>query len=582
MKRYLALLIALLWAVLMLSACNDSAANPPETQPPAETSVPETAAPVADLVIVENGTANFPLIRADKGPKSEADAVSQLAKAIEIATGAYPELSTDWIKPGEAYIPHTYEILVGRTAYPQSAQVLENIPYGDYVVAAVGNKLVVNAWSPEGIQAAVAALTETINASVENGRLALPGDLYLTGTAVESLNALPSYPNADPSTIFCLDKVDYLLVFPDATVDTYAAYCKTLSKAGFTLYTENDITDNRFATYITEDNTLTAGYYAYSNEIRLIVEPRGLLPTLQSDKVATGPMTPSFVFFGLGEEEDYRGGQSMLWQLSDGSYIVVDGGYNIADNARQLYTHMRDNAPDPNNITVAAWILTHPHGDHHGAFLQFCKLYANRIKVEMFMGNFPGKDVREAGGLSDGMSSTKIISYMTENFPGVPFLKNRVGQELYIRDAKIEILYTLDSYLPRTLTYLNTSSMIFTVEIGGQRFLITGDASQDGCLITHSMYGDYLKSDYVQIAHHGAGVGSSTIKGLTSLYSAAEAPVVLWPSSMHAYNAYRGNAHNAHALRLESTKEIIVAGDRVFRVSLPYTPGTSQQETILK
>ena len=579
MKRYLALLVALLLAALMFSACNDGPADPP---PPAESSAPETDAPVSDLVIVENGSAKFPLIRADEAHSAEINAVSQLAKAIETATGVYPELSTDWIKPGEAYIPHTYEILVGRTAYPQSKQVLENLPYGDFVIAAMGNKLVINAWSPEGIQAAVNTLTEMIITSAENGRLALPGDLYLSGTAVKSLNTLPAYAQADPSNILCIDEADYLLVFPDATSDTYTAYCKTLTEGGFTLYTENAITDNRFATYTTEDYTLTAGYYAYNNEIRLIIEPRNLLPALQSDKVATGPMVPSFVFFGLGEEEDYRGGQSMLWQLSDGSYIVVDGGYNLADNARQLYAHMRDNAPDPNNITVAAWILTHPHGDHHGTFLQFCKLYANRIKVEMFMGNFPGNDVREAGGLSDGMSSTRIISYMTENFPGVPFLKNRVGQELYIRDAKIEILYTLDSYLPRTLTYLNTSSLIFTMEIGGQRFLITGDASQDACLITHSMYGDYLKSDYVQIAHHGAGVGSSSIKGLTSLYSAAEAPVVLWPSSVHAYNAYRANAHNAHALKLESTKEIIVAGDRVFRVALPYTPGTSEQETILK
>lgn len=582
MKRYLALLIALLLAALMLFACNDNAPDSSGTQVPEETSAPETDAPVADLIITENGIANFPLIRADQAHSSEIDAVAQLAKAIESATGAYPELSTDWIKPGEAYVPHTCEILVGRTAYPQSKQVLENLPYGDYVIAAVGNKLVLNAWSPEGIQAAVNILTETILASTENGRLVLPGDLYLTGTAVRSLNTIPAYAEAEPSNIFCLDETDFLLVFPDATADTYATYCKALTEDGFTLYTENDITENRFTTYTTEDYTLTAGYYAYSSEIRLIIEPRGTLPALQNDKTATGPMTPSFVFFGLGEEEDYRGGQSMLWQLSDGSYIVVDGGYNIIENARQLYTYMRDNAPDPNNITVAAWILTHPHGDHHGAFLQFCKVYADRVKVEMFMGNFPGKDVREAGGLSDGMSSTKIISYMTENFPGTPFLKNRVGQELYIRDAKIEILYTLDSYLPRNLTYLNTSSMIFTMEIGGQRFLITGDASQDACLITHSMYGSYLKSDYVQIAHHGAGVGSSSIKGLTALYSAAEAPVVLWPSSVHAYNAYRGNAHNAHALKLESTKEIIVAGDRVFRVSLPYTPGTSEQETILK
>ena len=70
MKRYLALLIALLLAVLMLSACNDGAPDSPDTQPPAETSAPETAAPVTDFVVGENGTATFPLIRYRRLPRA--------------------------------------------------------------------------------------------------------------------------------------------------------------------------------------------------------------------------------------------------------------------------------------------------------------------------------------------------------------------------------------------------------------------------------------------------------------------------------------------------------------------------------
>lgn len=582
MKRYLALLIALLLAALMLSACNDSAPDSTDTTLSADTTVPETDPLPTDIELIKDGVANYTIVRADKADSRTVKAASLLMESFGQYTGVRPQLSTDWIRKGEEHDPSTREILIGITNYKESAQALEGVQYGDYVIKEIGNKLVINAWSPLALDSAITELVKEMMNSASEGNFSLSPDALKTGTTIRSLNALPVYADGGPDTIYRLDDNDYLLLFEEATPDSYDTYCRALSESGFSLYTQNDVTDNRFSTFTNEDSILNIGYYAYEKAIRLVVEPRTVLPKLETENTYTATQAPEFVFFGLYVGPDYGGGQSMLWQLADGSYIVVDGGYNLADHATQLYLHMRKNAPDPNNITIAAWILTHAHGDHHGAFLQFCKLYTNRVKIEMFVGNFPSGEIRKAGGITDGMSASKITSYMTENFPGVPLLKARVGQKLHIRDAEVEILYTHDSFAPRELTYLNTASLIFAMNIGGQRFLITGDASQDACLITHSMYGDSLKSDYVQIAHHGAGVGSSSIFGLTSLYSSAQAPVVLWPASDRAYNSYSGNAHNAHALKLDSTKEIIVAGSRVFRVVLPYTPGTSDQPTILK
>ena len=41
-------------------------------------------------------------------------------------------------------------------------------------------------------------------------------------------------------------------------------------------------------------------------------------------------------------------------------------------------------------------------------------------------------------------------------------------------------------------------------------------------------------------------------------------------------------AASRHLIELDSTKEIFVAGDRIIRLLLPYTAGTSGQESILK
>jgi hypothetical protein len=163
------------------------------------------------------------------------------------------------------------------------------------------------------------------------------------------------------------------------------------------------------------------------------------------------------------------------------------------------------------------------------------------------------------------------------------FIKTHVGHKFHLRNAEIEILYTLESYLPRKLDYFNTSSLVFTVAIGGQRFLITGDASEHACTIVSKMYGSYLKSDYVQVAHHGYTGGSSSTSGIQKLYTLSEAPVVIWPvGEMDYLGDVSQRAYNRHLINRETTKEILVAANRLLRITLPYTYGTSGQDTILK
>ena len=244
---------------------------------------------------------------------------------------------------------------------------------------------------------------------------------------------------------------------------------------------------------------------------------------------------------------------------------------------------MRDHAPDPKNITVAAWIITHAHGDHHGAYFNFAENYSHLVTVELVIGNIASEQTRLDGGLvDDGAYGPSVVETAKVNFK-TDFIQAHVGQKFYLRDAEIEILYTLESYMPRKLDYFNTTSLVFTVTVGGQRFLITGDASEHACTIISKMYGGYLKSDYVQIAHHGYEGGSSSTTGIQKLYALSEAPIVIWPVGEYNYRTIVGErAYNLSLVNRETTKEIIIAGNRIFRVTLPYTYGTSGQDTILK
>ena len=215
--------------------------------------------------------------------------------------------------------------------------------------------------------------------------------------------------------------------------------------------------------------------------------------------------------------------------------------------------------------------------------MKFCSSYGSKVNVELVIGNFPSDETRAEGGLgTEGDSGPRIMDHIGKYLKNTKFIKAHVGQKFFLRNAEIEMLYTLESYSPGKLDYFNTSSLIFTVDIADQRFLILGDASNIACTVAHSMYGSYLKSDLVHAAHHGYTTGSSAYMGVTSVYDDASAPVVFWPIGEEDFAGMGGRAYSAHLQNLATTKEIIVAGSRQFRIMLPYTYGTSGQNTILK
>jgi len=114
----------------------------------------------------------------------------------------------------------------------------------------------------------------------------------------------------------------------------------------------------------------------------------------------------------------------------------------------------------------------------------FTKTYASKVKLELLIGNF--QDRAYIGG--EAPSGDRIPN-STSSYPGSKFIQAHVGQVFYLRDAMVEILYTLESYAPGDLTYYNTPSLIFTVELAGQTFNFLGDAPNDACKIAHAMYG---------------------------------------------------------------------------------------------
>ncbi len=583
------LLLTLLMSVLLLVSCGEGGPDVDTTEAPAVTTEAPISEAPAELVLAADGKINYTVVRSDTAGDVSVKSTMLICTAIEELTGIIPDISTDWIPDGTTPNADTPEILVGATNHPESEKALEGVPYGDYVIAHVGNKIIINAWSEIGIQRAASDFIDLLQNSVADGRLILSPDFRSTGTIDSSINVVPTFAGATFSAVYDAGDDNTLLLLKNATPEGFTAYGDALVAAGFSLYTQNSLADNLFSTYYNDKYMINVGYYAYEKAVRLIFEPIGALPPLKSGDEIQKLVEPSCLLRGLGYNDPgtpgggYTNGMCIIFQTSDGKYIIIDGGFSKTADAKGIYEYLYKHAPDKNNITIAAWIMTHAHGDHYGAWLQFSKYYARKVKLEYFIANFPSAAAYEAlYQKGDG-----VLDYI-DSYKETQIIKPHVGQAFHFGDARVEILFTLESYAPTALTHENTSSIIFSVELGGQKFMILGDATNVGCTIAANMFGNTLKSDFVQTTHHGVGVYGgdepASGEGVKRLYSACASPVILWPASDRGYREAiaRGYTYNTHLLGLASTKEIFIAGAREVRLVLPYTPGTSGLESLLK
>jgi len=81
----------------------------------------------------------------------------------------------------------------------------------------------------------------------------------------------------------------------------------------------------------------------------------------------------------------FDNGMSMLFLLSDGTFLVYDGGQGASD-AHHLFGMMRRLSKQYalEKISVSAWIMTHYHRDHRGFLEYFLESYKDRVEIREF------------------------------------------------------------------------------------------------------------------------------------------------------------------------------------------------------
>ncbi len=580
--RQLSLLLAVLALLAVLSGCSTPGNSGDITTPDAGISDTTPASDTTsqdesgDLVLVENGEALYSVMRYEDSTQTATDAALDIRRAITDITGITPGIVTDYKKKGTEYDPSIRAILVGTTRLEETAKVSSGMGYGEYRIQVCGNKLVVAAPLDGSVTAAAAELSAALAKFWDGSTLKIPAD-YSAGRVVDTqVNAIPVCTDARIGGIYDAGNGTKLLTLEGSSEEQYKSYCAEVAARGYEKYAENAINGVLFSTFTSPSHYINIVYCKPDKQIRISVDradKTGLAPRAE-DNVYTKKVSSSVTQIGCeispdgGDIADRQIGMCYIFRLADGSFILEDGGFNHKVYADRIYNTLVELNGGPDNIVIAAWIFSHTHGDHIGAFRAFSTYYSNKVTVERFIYNNPTLEQYGESGSTHYGNYEKLVGCMSK-FRGAERVIAHPGQVFHLRNATITTLFTYEMRIPATMDVFNSSSIVMRVEIEGQSFTLLGDLYRPENDLLARYYGKTLKCDFLQVAHHGAPGGTYNTNKLL------DPVIVMWPLGEYDYfgvGKYNRSKEDYNKYFFDSTtvRQIIVAGRKIVTLPLPY------------
>ena len=454
-----------------------------------------------------------------------------------------------------------------------------------------GNFLMLG-WNDAALSAANDVFLQLIpEASFTEGEktvIKFPEGFELTGTS--NPNWKTDFPKPEGLALYnTLDTAEnslqYLYMGEGVNATAFDNYCAALTAAGYSVLQENEIEGSKFATLVNEEaeTMLYVAYNAFAHYdeygpfkennpvgtsdyatsfgeplLRVVSSPTNETITVPSNDILKPTSykkitNTSVTSIALGKGSV---GMGYIVTLEDGSFIIFDGGTvgeesppheQIFEALCDLYkkAHGGKEPTSSEPIRVAAWVITHSHGDHYVVARQMMQTYGKRsdFQIDYLIGNYPSTSAvvtcynSDIGVMSENNSIANMQSWVNGE---MKFLKVHTGQKYYFANVEIEVMMTYDDLNPNPVINQNDTSTVLRFSMSAKDapsadpyvMLWLGDANQRQSRYMTTMFGDYLKADLVQLAHHG-NVGCES-----PLYDTVNAEVVLFPNSLASYKSY--------------------------------------------
>lgn len=209
---------------------------------------------------------------------------------------------------------------------------------------------------------------------------------------------------------------------------------------------------------------------------------------------------------------------SIVLKTKEGNAVVIDGGQ---PEDLPLLREIVGDSP------VKAWILTHPHLDHITAFTSILRLGSDPLWPEKVYYHFPTLKFMEETEPGEAWTLREFLEVEDRIRDRVVCV--REGDTFDVDELHFDVLQSWDPEHPIVPAREgdqnstgNENSLIFKITAPKKSILILGDAGPLGGDRLFSRHWQELKSDIVQVAHHGhGGVGAE-------VYLAARPESCLW------------------------------------------------------
>ncbi len=359
----------------------------------------------------------------------------------------------------------------------------------------------------------------------------------------------------------------------NCTAADFSNFCAEIEQHGYQRKEKNSFFDaHNYCGYAKENDALFINYFSNTDQVSVVLEKNCKYFDF-ADAPTAEKTAPQITQVHL---EDF--GMSYVIRLCDGRFVIIDGGREFEQDADRLFNCLKEGTPHAKPI-IAAWILTHPHSDHHLCLQTFLDKYIEDVQIEKFLYNYPAYDDLEH--FPAMQKSDRRVERNTSPYVNIPVMEDyisRTGAEIFMphtgqtytfADATFSCLACLDDGFDEAPN-INATSLVFRMTLCGQTVLWGADASFSASKLPQK-YKAFLKSDILQVPHHGFQSGDPMAQ--IEAYQYIKPSVCFLPVS--TFNAYTVNViHRPSSRFLMENMDVDewITGDPTRTITLPYTP----------
>lgn len=194
---------------------------------------------------------------------------------------------------------------------------------------------------------------------------------------------------------------------------------------------------------------------------------------------------------------DLSGSQGSFYALTNrkNELIIIDGGWASNEPAVRAIIGEHNNH-------VNAWIITHPHQDHVGAFNSIYKNPGNITIDTIYQSPVDYEYVKDKGEKWDDLQVFTEYRQLTKNASNIVSLKR--GDKVNILGLEVDVFNSYDQYvIDNSNDITNDSSLMLKITNKKESIIFCGDIKYQMEDTITSLFKNQLSSTYIQAAHHG-------------------------------------------------------------------------------